>query len=129
MVDQSCFYERIGGQTEIVKLANQFYDVMQRDSVASHVLNLHPDDLTRSRKRLANYLCEWFGGPKLFGKSYVNPEWLKLRHQHLNIGLEERDQWMHCMTTAMRELNYDPDLQQELTNAFFEVAGFMRTRV
>lgn len=128
MVNQASFYERIGGQTEIVKLANQFYDVMQRDAVAKHVLNLHPKNLARSRKRLANFLCEWFGGPKLFGQMYVNPEWLKLRHKHLNIGLEERDQWMHCMSTAMRELNYDPQLQKDLANTFFEVAGFMRKR-
>ncbi len=102
---------------------------MQRDAVASHILNLHPENLTKSRKRLANYLCEWFGGPKLFGEIYVNSEWLKLRHKHLNIGIQERDQWMHCMTTAMRQLNYDEQLQKELAKTFFEVAGFMRTRV
>lgn len=33
------------------------------------------------------------------------------------------------MTTAMRELNFDQAWQQELTNKFFEVAGFMRVRV
>lgn len=122
-------YERIGGQTEVTKLAHLFYDVMQRDAFANDVLNMHPDDLTRSRKRLANYLCEWFGGPKLFGEQYVNPEWLKRRHQHLNIGVDARDQWMHCMTTAMSELNFDGQLQEELTKSFYELAGYMRTRV
>jgi len=32
------------------------------------------------------------------------------------------------MTTAMRELNYDNQLQKELTKTFFEVAGFIRMR-
>ncbi len=122
-------FERIGGQTAIAILANRFYDVMERDKLANTVLTMHPDDLTRSRKRLENYLCEWFGGPKLFGEMYVNPQWTKLRHQHLDIGTEERDQWMHCMVTAMRELDYDASLQQELTNKFFELAGFIRSRV
>ena len=121
-------YERVGGQTQLAKLANRFYDVMMRDQVASTVLNMHPDDLTRSRKRLEHYLCEWFGGPKLFGEPYVNAEWIKLRHKHLDIGLDERNQWMHCMTTAMRELDFDPSLQQELTNKFFELSGFIRNR-
>ncbi len=122
-------YERVGGQTQLAKLANRFYDVMMRDQVASTVLNMHPKDLTRSRKRLEHYLCEWFGGPSLYGKQYVNAEWIKSRHKHLAIGLEERNQWMHCMTTAMRELDIEPSLQQELTNKFFELSGFIRNNV
>ncbi|MEM8844497.1 MAG: group II truncated hemoglobin [Pseudomonadota bacterium] len=127
MADSSLF-DRIGGHTEVSKLANRFYDVMQRDGFARTVLEMHPDDLTRSRKRLENYLCEWFGGPKLFGEPYVNPEWLKLRHKHLNIGGDERDQWLHCMKMAMQELNYDEALQYELNAKFFELAGFMRIK-
>ncbi len=129
MGKESSLYERIGGHTEIAKLANRFYDIMERDEIALTVLMMHPKDLTRSRKRLENYLCEWFGGPKLFGELYVNPEWTKLRHQHLDIGTAERDQWIHCMTTAMRELEFDAELQQELTNKFYELAGFVRSRV
>ncbi|MEM7304911.1 MAG: group II truncated hemoglobin [Pseudomonadota bacterium] len=127
MADNSLF-SRIGGHTEINRLANRFYDVMERDSFARPVLNLHPDDLTRSRKRLENFLCEWFGGPKLFGEQYVNPDWLKLRHQHLNIGTDERDQWLYCMKTAMQELNYDQQLQHDLNSRFFKLAGFLRVR-
>lgn len=129
MVKQDTLFDRIGGQTAVFTLAHKFYDVMQRDAFASDVLNMHPDDLTRSRKRLAHYLCEWFGGPKLFGEPYVNPAWIKQRHMHLNVGIDARDQWMHCMTTAMTELNYDEQLQQELTKKFFELAGYIRTRV
>ena len=129
MDNSNSLYERIGGQTAVMQLANQFYDVMQRDRIAETVLNMHPDDLTRSRTRLGHYLCEWFGGPKLFGEPYVNLEWLKRRHQHLDIDIDARDQWMHCMSTAMQELNYDTALQKELNKVFFEVAGYMRTCV
>jgi hemoglobin len=122
-------FDRIGGHTEINRLANCFYDVMERDVFARTVLQMHPDDLTRSRKRLENFLCEWFGGPKLFGEQYVNPDWLKLRHKHLNIGLEERDQWLYCMKTAMQELNYDQQLQHDLNARFYELAGYLRVRV
>lgn len=120
-------YDRVGGQTQLAKLANRFYDVMMRDEAASMVLNMHPKDLTRSRKRLEHYLCEWFGGPKLFGQQYVKRDWIKLRHRHLNIGSEERNQWMYCMTTAMRELDFEPSLQEELSEKFRELSGFMRT--
>lgn len=102
---------------------------MQRDDKAFEVLHMHPEDLTRSRKRLTHYLCEWFGGPKLFGEQYVNPDWLKRRHQHLNINLQARDQWVYCMSNAMLELDYPKDLQQQLNNKFFELAGYLRTAV
>ena len=124
-MDKSLF-ERVGGHTEISRLANRFYDVMERDDFARTILQMHPDDLTRSRKRLENYLCEWFGGPKLFGEQYVNPDWLKLRHKHLKIGLNERDQWLYCMKTAMKELDYDEQLQQDLNARFFQLAGYIR---
>lgn len=129
MDNSASLYDRIGGQVAIFELSHKFYDVMMRDEFASEVLNLHPDDLTRSRKRLAHYMCEWFGGPKLFGERYVNPAWLKQRHMHLNVGVEQRDQWMHCMTTAMTELKFEAQLQQELTQKFYELAGYIRTRV
>lgn len=122
-------YDQIGGQTKIAELANKFYDIMQRDEKAGKVLHMHPKDLTRSRKRLQHYLCEWLGGPKLFGEQYVNPDWLKRRHQHLNIDLEARDQWMYCMSNAMRELDYSKELQQQLNNKFFELAGYLRTAI
>jgi hemoglobin len=122
-------YDQIGGQTKIAELANKFYDIMLRDEEAFEVLHMHPKDLTRSRKRLTYYLCEWFGGPKLFGEQYVNSDWLKRRHQHLNINLQARDQWMYCMSNAMRELEYPEILQQRLNNKFFELAGYLRTAV
>lgn len=122
-------YEQIGGQTKVAELADKFYDIMQRDEQASEVLHMHPKDLTRSRKRLQYYLCEWFGGPKLFGEPYVNADWLKRRHQHLHIDLGARDQWMYCMSKAMRELDYPQALQQQLNNRFFELAGYLRTAV
>lgn len=122
-------YERIGGQAAVTELANKFYDVMQKDEYARKLLDMHPVDLTRSRMRLAHFLCEWLGGPKLFGERYVNPGWLKLRHRHLNIGIEDRDQWLHCMIKAMQQLRYDNQLQNELAREFYTLAGFMRTRV
>ncbi len=129
MDNNASLFDRMGGQGAVFQLANRFYDVMQRDDVARDVLDMHPDDLTRSRKRLAHYLCEWFGGPKLFGEPYVNPTWLKQRHIHLDIGIEARDQWMHCMLTAMNELNYEEQLSQELAKKFYELAGYLRTKV
>ena len=128
MDKDSNLYLRLGGQQAIHLLANRFYDVMQSQASSQTILNMHPKDLTRSRKQLERYLCEWLGGPKLFGEAYMSPEWIKKRHQHLSIGFDERDQWVACMSQAMQELGIDEDLQHQLNRQFFQRAGFVRNR-
>lgn len=126
---EASLYQRLGGRSTVHQLANRFYDIMQREASAQTLLELHPQDLRHSRKRLENYLCEWLGGPKLFGAAYVNPDWIKRRHQHLAIGFEARDQWLYCMRLAMHELALDSDLQFALNKEFFKLAGYIRNQV
>ncbi|RLW68196.1 MAG: hypothetical protein B6D71_14525 [gamma proteobacterium symbiont of Stewartia floridana] len=44
------------------------------------------------------------------------------------MGIEERDQWMKCMKNAMQQMSMEESLQQELLQAFFKTADFMRNR-
>lgn len=125
-VDQTTFYERIGGRAGVRLLANRFYDIMQTERSSQSILAMHPMDLTRSRKQLERYLCELMGGPKLFGEAYMSPEWIKQRHKHLEIGFDERDQWVACMSQAMREMDVEASLQDDLNSLFFQLAGFIR---
>lgn len=118
MVELSLF-ERVGGRIAIHRLANHFYDIMQADVSCQTILGMHPQDLKHSRERLENYLCEWLGGPKLYGEQYVKSNWIKRRHQHLAIGFSERDQWLYCMRLAIQELDLDEQLQFELNKLFF----------
>ena len=128
MDDDNTLYQRLGGRSMVHAIANRFYDVMQAQAHSQTILNMHPNDLTRSRKQLERYLCEWLGGPKSFGENYMSPEWIKRRHQHLHIGFDERYQWMACMSQAMHELNLDKELQHQLNSQFFQIAGFIRNQ-
>ncbi len=127
-VDQTTFYERIGGRAGVRLLANRFYDIMQTERSSQSILAMHPKDLTRSRKQLERYLCELMGGPKLFGEAYMSPEWIKQRHKHLEIGFDERDQWVMCMSQAVQELEIDKGIKHELNTLFYQVAGYIRNR-
>jgi len=60
-------FEQIGGLTKVKNLANEFYTVMEGDSNARELRNVHPEKLINSRKNLYRFLSEWLGGPKLFG--------------------------------------------------------------
>lgn len=128
-VAEISLFDRLGGRSAVRQLASRFYDIMQREPGTQSILNMHPQDLKHSRKRLENYLCEWLGGPELFGAAYMHADWIKHRHQHLVIGLSERDQWLHCMQLALHELEVDKDVQFELNKRFFQLAGYIRNQV
>ena len=128
-IPERSLYARIGGQTAVFKLADQFYKVMQREAELLDLLAMHPHKLARSRKKLAQYLYQWFGGPSLFGENHMSAQWMRQRHQHLQIGFEERDQWLRCMHLAMQDLGYDDALRHSLGQKFFQLAGFVRTTV
>jgi len=67
------------------------------------------------------------GGPQLYVEKYGHPR-LRQRHIGFPIGIRERDEWMLCMTRAMQDTEVEPALQQELTQAFFKTADFMRNQ-
>jgi len=53
---------------------------------------------------------------------------LRARHLPYAIGNAERDQWMACMTQALRECEVDPALATALQQAFQGTADWMRNR-
>jgi hemoglobin len=53
---------------------------------------------------------------------------LRARHLPYAIGNAERDQWMTCMTQALRECGVDVELAQGLRHAFQGTADWMRNR-
>jgi hemoglobin len=78
--------------------------------------------LLRSR-----FLCGWLGGPQHFVERFGHPM-LRARHMPYRIGIEERDQWLACMSRAMAELQFDPQLARRLEESFFGTADWMRNR-
>ena len=124
---KSTFYTLLGGTENVRILVETFYDIMQTDPKAAIILALHPVDLTQSREKLFMFLTGWTGGPQLYIERYGHPR-LRQRHMHVNIGENERDQWMYCMITAMRGMQLDEKLQQKLAEQLYGVADFMRNK-
>ena len=120
-------FERCGGDAVIRNLVDRFYDLMDEDPDYYAIRKLHPAQLTDSRDKLYWFLSGWLGGPPLYTDRVGQP-FLRRRHQPFAIGEAERDQWMGCMTRAMRDLQLEVGLQQELAAAFFKTADFMRNQ-
>lgn len=120
-------YERIGGESQVRRLVDRFYDVMDAHPETVGLRALHQPDLTNARQKLFEFLSGWMGGPPLYITRYGHPR-LRARHLPFPIGEAERDQWLLCMEEAVTEVVEDPDFRQQLMTAFAGVADHMRNR-
>ena len=120
-------YERLGGEAAVRALVDRFYDLMDLEPAYAGIRKLHPPTLDDSRDKLFWFLSGWLGGPPLFAQKKGHPM-LRARHLPYAIGVDERDQWLKCMSQAMEEEGVDPELQRALAKAFFGTADWMRNR-
>lgn len=121
-------YEQVGGEAAVLRLAERFYDVMERDEPA--LAAIHKRDAAgrvtqASRDRFGLFLIGWLGGPQTYMERYGHPR-LRMRHGHLKIGASMRDAWMRSMTKAMDELAISGDIRGFLETRLGEVATFLR---
>lgn len=99
-------YKAAGELPGIIKLVDAFYDFMEEVPEAKKIRNMHPEDLSETRKKLAYFLSGWLGGPKLYAEHFGKIN-LPEAHRHLSIGLEERDAWIMCMQKAVNIQSYE----------------------
>jgi len=118
-------FDRIGGQVVIDQLVDTFYRLMDTLPQASVIRAMHEPDLTQTKAILKAYLAEWMGGPKAYSAQKGHPR-LRMRHASFAIGVAERDAWMLCMRGALEETVSDAGLREQLTQAFFKTADFIR---
>ena len=125
--NKSTFYQLLGGTERVRDLVEAFYDIMDADPKALPIRALHPADLTSSREKLFMFLTGWTGGPQLYIERYGHPK-LRQRHMPFSIGEAERDQWMYCMTEAMKTLDLEEVIMTKLAQQLYGVADFMRNQ-
>ena len=124
-------FDLLGGEPEATKqireIVEAFYDVMDSDDKAKTIRHMHPEDLTSSREKLFMFLSGWTGGPQLYSERYGHP-FLRRRHLPFKIGVDERDQWIYCMTKGLLNLKMEEEKIKALLNALYPIADFMRNQ-
>ena len=120
-------YQAAGEFEGLQKLVNDFYDIMDEIPEAKRIREMHPDDLTVSRDKLARFLSAWTGGPRLFREKY-GPISIPSAHNHLDIGEDERDAWLLCMEKALEMQPYADDFKAYLLTQLAVPAERCRTR-
>lgn len=106
-------YRAAGELAGVTNLVDAFYSNMDSLPEARVIRNMHPEDLTESRKKLTYFLCGVLGGPRLYIDHYggVNlPDF----HRQFPIGTSERDAWMLCMQRAIAVQPYEASFKEHL---------------
>ena len=117
-------YSDIGGEANLRKLVDIFYDVMDRSTESKEIRKLHPNSLKMSRQKLFMFLSRVFGGPNLYQEKYGHPR-LRARHLPFKIGSKEKEQWLWCMNIALQEMEISSDLLKKLSEYFETTADHM----
>ena len=122
----STLFEKFESQYQIQQLAEEFYDVMDRDPSAKELRNLHPENLFFTKKILYRFLVHWSGGPEIFSAELVNSKWLELRHRNVELNESHKRQWLYCMEMAMQNLRFRDALIDELLARFSSLINSMQ---
>ncbi|ATX82284.1 hemoglobin [Mariprofundus ferrinatatus] len=125
--DTRTLYERIGGEVPLRLLVERFYRHMDELAEARPIRDMHAKSLKVSEEKLFMFLSGWMGGPSLYIEKYGHPR-LRMRHMPFAIDESARDQWMLCMRHALDEVVEDACLRDELMQALYGIADFMRNR-
>jgi hemoglobin len=120
-------FDHLGGEPRVRALVDRFYDLMDLEPAYADLRGVHGSTLESARDKLFWFLCGWLGGPQHYVERFGHPR-LRARHLPFPIGIRERDQWLACMSQAMREERVPPALASRLDEAFFGTADWMRNQ-
>jgi len=105
-----------------VALVDAFYEGVAADAV---LRPMYPDDLTESRRHLALFLAQYWGGPQTYSEERGHPR-LRLRHMPFRVGVAERDHWLLHMAAAVERTTDSEAVRATLMNYFVAAAEHLR---
>lgn len=123
--DDVSVHDAVGGEGFFVDLVEHFYR-----RVASDLLlrPLYPEDLTDSKRHIAMFLQQYWGGPGTYSEERGHPR-LRQRHMPFVISEAERDAWFGHMTAALAavvvERGTDPAIEAQMLAYFHDTADFL----
>jgi hemoglobin len=118
-------YDAVGGMPFFDELVEQFYRRVATDLL---LRPLYPDDLHDSKRHLALFLAQYWGGPTTYFEERGHPR-LRMRHAPFVIGEPERDAWMRHMSSALDAIVDDhqvhPVVEARLLDYLTSTADFL----
>jgi hemoglobin len=121
MAREKTVYELVGGSQFFVDLVDRFYDGVATDPV---LRPLYPSDLGESRRFLAGFLIQYWGGPTDYSDERGHPR-LRMRHIPFPIGPAERDAWLRHMLGALDADPHESAVHAAMVEYFVRTADFL----
>lgn len=119
-------WEVVGGDEFFGELVERFYAGVADDPV---LRPLYPEDLSDSKRFLAGFLVQYWGGSTAYSEERGHPR-LRMRHGPFTIGPAERDAWYRHMIAALNSLvterDVHPEAEQRMREYFEMAAEAMR---
>jgi hemoglobin len=115
-------FARVGGEQFFTDLVDHFYLAVAGDPL---LRPLYPDDLIESRRHLALFLMQYWGGPSTYNEERGHPR-LRMRHAPFVVGPAERDAWLRHMRGAVDRMVETDRLtasDAEELRAYFDMAA------
>jgi hemoglobin len=125
VADEVNVHDAVGGEAFFVDLVDHFYRRVASDPL---LRPLYPDDLTASRRHMALFLQQYWGGPGTYSEERGHPR-LRQRHLPFVISEAERDAWFGHMASALDAVvvqrGIDPAIEAQMLDYFAHAADFL----
>jgi hemoglobin len=123
-IDARTIYEAAGGAETFERIVDRFYEGVERDPA---LRPLYPADLAASKRHLALFLIQYFGGPPSYSEERGHPR-LRMRHFPFAIGQAERDAWVTHMNDALAAEQLPEPVRAMMADYFDRAATFLINR-
>ena len=96
--------DRIGGEGQVHLLVNRFYDLIESQPQGRKIMEMHQKGhgLNHVRPEQFAFLCGFFGGRRYYHERHGHMN-LREIHAHLEIRLQDAEDWLAMMDRAMTE--------------------------
>ena len=114
-------YDEVGDAATFERLVERFYEGVEQDAL---LRPMYPADLAASKRHLALFLMQYFGGPQTYVQERGHPR-LRMRHLPFAITRAARDAWVQHMDAALVTLALPAEQDAAMRRYFADAATFM----
>lgn len=115
--------DRIGGEPKVQLLVNHFYDLIETLPQGRAIMEMHQKGhgLSHVRPEQFNFLCGFFGGRRYYHELHGHMN-LREIHAHVEIRLQDAEDWLAVMDRAMVETGVADGERTEIMATFRRAA-------
>lgn len=115
--------ERIGGEAKVHDLVEHFYDLIETLPQGAAIMAMHQQGhgLSHVRPAQFEFLCGFFGGRRYYMERHGHMNLTEI-HAHVEIHLQDAEDWLAVMERAMAESGVAQPMRDEIMTTFRRAA-------